>query len=176
MVRASASEGPSVRVKVLSVPPPDASVKSKLDAMEAKRADAEAQMLDQAIEEMGSLADVVVNELKASLQLQMSTLLIPVAPETRAAVFLKVTERDVPGMPAPEGLPQQLNVRVGGSDIPYPTISGLAQDMETRRDTAEHLLRKKILELELKLLEATNKFAKDALHRAVGSVLVRLLI
>ena len=46
LVRASAGEGPSVRVKVLSVPPPDASVKSKLDAMEAKRADAEAQLLE----------------------------------------------------------------------------------------------------------------------------------
>ena len=80
----------------------------------------------------------------------------------------------MPGMPVPEGLPQELNVRVGASDVPYPTIAGVAQDMETRRDTAEHLLRQRILELELKLLEAQNEFVKDALHQAVGSVLVRL--
>ena len=46
--------------------------------------------------------------------------------------------------------------------------------METRRDTAEHLLRQKVLELELKLLEAENEFVKDALHQAMGNVLVRL--
>jgi hypothetical protein len=176
-VRASAGQGPNVRVKVLSVPPPDASIKSKLDAMEAKRADVEAQMLDQAIQEMGELTDVVVNELKGSLQLQMSALLIPAVagavPKTHPPTLLETTERDVPGMPAPEGLPKQLNVRVGASDVPYPTVAGVAQDMETRRDTAEHLLRQKVLELELKLLEAENEFVKDALHRAVGSVLVR---
>ena len=178
--RASSGEGPNVRVKVLSVPPPDASIKSKLDAMEAKRADAEAQMLDQGIQEMGELTNVVVSELKESLQLQMSSLLIPTRGDVRlvspAATFLATAERDVPGMPVPEGLPQELNVRVGSSDVPYPTIAGVAQDMETRRDTAEHLLRQRILELELKLLEAENELVKDALHKAVGSVLVRLQI
>ena len=32
----------------------------------------------------------------------------------------------------------------------------LVQDMETRRDTAENLMRQRILELELKLLKAEN--------------------
>jgi hypothetical protein len=177
-VRGSAGEGPSVRVKVLSVPPPDASVKSKLDAMEAKRADAEAQVLDQAIQEMGELTAVVVNEMKESLQLQMSTLLAPtgigMVPKTRPRSLLRTTEWEVPGMPAPEGLPKQLNVRIGASDVPYPTIAGLVQDMEARRDTSEHLLRQKVLELELKLPDAENEMIKDALHRAVGSLLVRL--
>ena len=93
-------------------------------------------------------------------------------PKISPATLLETMERDVPGMPAPEGLPQQLNVRVGASDVPYPTIAGVAQDMEARRDSAEHLLRQKVLELELKLLEAENELIKDALHRAVGSLLV----
>jgi hypothetical protein len=76
-------------------------------------------------------------------------------------------------MPAPEGLPAQLNVRVGASEVPYPTIAGLAQDMETRRDTAENLEKQKILDLERKLLEAENEYIKGALQGAVGSLLVR---
>ena len=43
--------------------------------------------------------------------------------------------------------------------------------METRRDTAESLLRQRILELELKLLKAENVMIKDALSAAVGKVL-----
>jgi hypothetical protein len=163
-------EGPtSVRVKVLAVPPPDASVKSKLDAIEAQRTGIEPQLLDQAVQEMGELTEVVVSELKRSLQLQMTTLEKPIA-----ASLLEVRELDIPGMlAAGEGLPKQLNVRVGSSEIPYPTIAGLAADMETRRDTAEHLERQRILELQLKLLDAENEYVKDALQGAVGSFLMR---
>ena len=45
--------------------------------------------------------------------------------------------------------------------------------METRRDTAENLLRQRILELELKLLKAENVMIKDALNVAVGRVLAQ---
>jgi hypothetical protein len=139
-----------------------------LDAIEAQRIGIEAQMLDQAVQEMGDLTDVVVSELKTSLQLQMAAIEKPVV-----ASLIETKEQDIPGMPAPEGLPKQLNVRVGSSEIPYPTIAGLAQDMEARRDTAEHLERQRVLELQLKLLEAENAHIKDALQGAVGSFLVQ---
>ena len=93
-----AAGGANVKVKVLTVPPPDASIKSKLDAMEAKRTGLEAQMLDQAAQEMAALTEVVVRELKESLQLQMSAFsateaLVNKSPGTS---FLETKVRDVP--------------------------------------------------------------------------------
>jgi hypothetical protein len=173
--RVEAAGGANVKVKVLTVPPPDASIKSKLDAMEAKRTGLEAQVLDQAVQEMAALTEVVVRELKESLQLQMSAFSATegLAKKSAGTSFLETKVHDEPGMPAPEGLPAQLNVRVGASEVPYPTIAGLAQDMETRRDTAENLEKQKILDLERKLLEAENEYIKGALQGAVGSLLVR---
>jgi hypothetical protein len=153
---------------VLSIPPPDASIKSKLDAIEAQRTGIEAQMLDQAVQEMGKLTEVVVGELKTNLQMQMSALEL-----SSLRSFLYTKEREIPGVAVPEGLSSQLNVRVGSSEAAYPTIAGLAQDMETRRDTAEHLERQRILELQLKLLEAENEYIKQALQGAIGSFLAK---
>lgn len=167
--RTGAGKGSStVRVKVLSIPPPDASIKSKLDAIEAQRTGIEAQMLDQAVQEMGKLTEVVVGELKTNLQMQMSALEL-----SSLRSFLYTKEREIPGVAVPEGLSSQLNVRVGSSEAAYPTIAGLAQDMETRRDTAEHLERQRILELQLKLLEAENEYIKQALQGAIGSFLAK---
>ena len=169
-LRSRARDVPNtVKVKVLSVPPPDASIKSKLDAIEAQRTSAEAQMLDQAVQEMGELTGVVVGELKTNVLMQMSAL---ESPSQRS--FLDTKTREIPGMPVPEGLPEQLNIRVGASEVPYPTIAGLGQDMEARRDAAEHLEHTRIMELQLKLLEAENEYIKEALQGAVGSFLEKL--
>ena len=73
---------------------------------------------------------------------------------------------------SPEGLPKQLNVRVGAADVAFPTISSLVQDMESRRDASESLARERVLEMETKLLKSENAMAKEALHFAVGRVLV----
>merc|ERR1712166_1494978 len=114
---------------------------------------------------MGELTKIVVAELEKQLQLQMEPWMVS------SMSLLRAKARQVPG--SPEGLPKQLNVRVGASDIPYPTIASLVQDMETRRDTSENLLRQRILELELKLLKAENVMIKDALNAAVGRVLAQ---
>ena len=66
-----------------------------------------------------------------------------------------------------EGLGMPMNVRVGTSEVGYPTIGSLAQDMASRRDSMEGLERAKILELTLKLLEAENEMIKDALDGVV---------
>jgi hypothetical protein len=58
--------------------------------------------------------------------------------------------------------------------VPYPTVAGLAQETAMRRDTAEHLVRQKILELELKLLEAENGIIQEKLEQALGSILTQL--
>merc|ERR1719171_178654 len=159
----NSAEEPSVRVKALAAAPPDPAIKIKIDQLEEQRGAAEALMLDVAIAEMGELTKIAVAELEKQLQLQLEPWLVG------SGSLLHSRVRQVPG--SPEGLPKQLNVRVGASDVPYPTIASLVQDMETRRDTAENLLRQRILELELKLLKAENVMIKDALSAAVGRVL-----
>ena len=118
------------------------------------RAASESQLLDTAVAEMGELTKIVVAELEKNLQLQLDPWL------ASAGSFLKA---QIPG--SPEGLPKQLNVRVAASDLPYPTIASLVQDMQTRRDTAENLARQRILELELKLLKAWELFDPYRVYR-----------
>jgi len=163
--RPNSAEEPSVRVKALAAAPPDPAIKIKMDQLEEQRSAAEALTLDVAIAEMGELTKIVVAELEKQLQLQIEPWLVG------SGSLLRSEARQIPG--SPEGLPKQLNVRVGASDVPYPTIASLVQDMETRRDTAENLLRQRILELELKLLKAENVMIKDALNAAVGRVLAQ---
>merc|ERR1719263_762710 len=163
--RPNSNEEPSVRVKALASAPPDPAIKSKIDQLEEQRGAAEALMLDVAIAEMGELTKIAVAELEKQLQLQLEPWL------TGSGSMLHSKAHQVPG--SPEGFPKQLNVRVGASDVPYPTIASLVQDMEARRDTAENLLRQRILELELKLLKAENILIKDALNAAVGTIMAQ---
>jgi hypothetical protein len=165
--RVQGVEGPSVKVRVSGGAPTDASVKAQLEAMEAKRNAAEAQMLDQAISEMGEVTDVVVAELKKSLQQHMGAFLARDVVPPAASSFLERVERGSSGAAPAESLGTPMNVRVGTSEVPYPTIGSLAQDMETRRDAAERLERAKILELMLKLIEAENEMIKEALAGAM---------
>jgi hypothetical protein len=165
--RVQGVEGPSVKVRVSGGAPTDASVKAQLEAMEAKRNAAEAQMLDQAISEMGEVTDVVVAELKKSLQQHMGAFLARDVVLPAASSFLERVERGSSEAAPAESLGTPMNVRVGTSEVPYPTIGSLAQDMETRRDAAERLERAKILELMLKLIEAENEMIKEALEGAI---------
>ena len=70
-----AADAPSVRVKVVPAPPPDPVLKGRIGEVERKRADAEAQMFEQATAEMKDLTQVVVSELEGQLQLQVHMLL-----------------------------------------------------------------------------------------------------
>ena len=157
--RARGVEGASVKVRVSAGAPVDASVKSQLEGMEAKRDGAEAEMLDQAISEMSEATDVVVSELKKSLRQHSGAV---------GSSFLERAGHQVEaGAASAEGLGMPMNVRVGTSEVGYPTIGSLAQDMASRRDSMEGLERAKILELTLKLLEAENEMIKDALDGVV---------
>lgn len=161
--RLNSAEEPTVRVKALAAPPPSPTIKSKIDGLEEERAAMETHMLDTAVAEMGELTKIVIAEVEKALQLQLEPWLVS------SGSLLHVRAKQIPGYP--EGLPKQLNVRVGASDVPYPTIASLVQGMESRRDTAENLIRQRVLELELKLLKAENAMIKEALDAAVGRVI-----
>ena len=104
----------------------------------------------QAITKMGELTDIVVAELKASLQEQVDALLVATAP--RGVSLASFFEKGGRGVRSENDLAEATNVRVVTAEVPYPTIVGLVQEMETRRDVAENLERQKILEFEQKLL------------------------
>merc|ERR1712048_399511 len=72
-----------------------------------------------------------------------------------------------------ERLPKQTNVHVTPSDVSYPTIASIVQDMEARRDLSESLVKSKILDMELKLLKAENSMAREALNVAIQQALAQ---
>ena len=73
----------------------------------------------------------------------------------------------------PSGLKALTNIQIAAADEPYPKISELVLDMEMRRDVAEDRERARIIELELKLLQAENDIIKEVLQRDVGRMLAR---
>jgi hypothetical protein len=66
-----------------------------------------------------------------------------------------------------------VNVKVGSSEVPYPTVYRLIYEMETRRDLAEKWERLKILEFEMNLQKAEDEMIKDALHQGIQKVIAK---
>lgn len=170
---AAAADQPSVRVSVVPAPPPDPSLKVKMDDIEQRRSKAEGLLFEQAAAEMKDLTRVVLAELQAQLQMHMDVAL-PSASARQDARSSAAEAAAFPGsaagsgLRAGEGLPKQVNVRVGSSELGYPTVSSFVQDMESRRDASERLARERILEAQMKLVTAENAVIKQALHGAVG--------
>lgn len=153
----------ALKVNLLMNPPTDPSVKGMLERIEDKRLYAEGHVFQQACQEMQGLTDIVLDELAAQLQLRSSVFVaharsaaLRPSIATPATAFLAVSKR--------------ANVRVVASDEPYPTVSQLTQDMEMRRDAAEAVGRRRILELELKLLEVENGWIRDGLREAIQRI------
>ena len=63
------------------------------------------------------------------------------------------------------------NVRVAASEEPFPTVSAMVEVMEAERDQTESLARRRILELETRLLEAEKQMIGKSLEIALGHVL-----
>lgn len=163
----------TVRVIAHAESPPDASVKEGINAIESKRLDAENAVFEQAQGEMNGLTELMLHELEAEIQSRVNTFM----GRTQALTHVN-TKKTSSNLAAfvethQQQLPKQANVRVVASDVPYPTVAGLVQDMETRRDIAENLERAKIVELELQLLKVENDMAKEALDRAVERIIAQ---
>ena len=62
-----------------------------------------------------------------------------------------------------------LDVRVGASDVPFPTIESLVQQMENRRVASEESVRQHVLGLELQLLQAGNDMLEERLHASLAA-------
>merc|ERR1712196_521159 len=72
-----------------------------------------------------------------------------------------------------EQMPSQANVRVVPTDVDYPTVSSMVKGLEARRDIAENMERKLILDKQLDLLMACNSAIAEVLKAAVDRILVQ---
>jgi len=157
----------SVRVNVIPSAPLDVVVKTHIDSIESHRTGAERDFFEQAHAEMQGLSDLVLSELEAQIVSHVDALLGRggVAVQAPHATGFADVFHDRAGT-----IPKQAHVRIVASEVPYPTVSSLVQDLETRRDIGEHLERAQIMRLQLELLKAENAVAKDALSLAVARV------
>merc|ERR1712118_629518 len=101
-------------------------------------------MFDQALGDMATLTSTALTEFQETMKASLKT------------SFLQTSN-------SKEG-----NVKVVESDIPYPTVASMVQDMETRRDRSETLAKAKITELKLSLLKALNEMIRSKLTNGIS--------
>lgn len=176
----AAGAGPSstdhVVVKVTAVPAatPDAALRKEVDAIGERQMDALRRMFEQASANLKGLTDVLLNEYHDEVQKHFDLLLSHHVPNSlrgnrqedlllNLAGFVESGQlRNAVGAP-----PGQANVQVVASSSSS-SLSSSLQNMAARAGVAEHLGRRKLLALEMQLLEAAHRVMKATLQAAVG--------
>lgn len=150
----------TARINLLPVKQPDASLERNINELEQKRTKDEGKVFEQADSEMKGLAKIVQNEAEAQIVRHVNACLHALKFGARAgqATFLAGSIGFLSAqLPLPQsGSQLTTNVRVMASEEPFHTVASMVADVERRRDTSEGMLRTRILELELKLLQAAN--------------------
>jgi len=152
----------TARINLFPVASPDGSLEQHIKAIERKRSRDEGSIFKQAVSEMNALTQIVQNEVEAQVLRHANDFLhtAQYSLDTHPQTFLHKTVSAgllSAGQPVgASGLQLTTNVRVAASEEPFHTVSALVEDMERRRDASEELIRKRVLELELKLLQAEN--------------------
>jgi hypothetical protein len=155
----------TARINVLPAKGPDASAEARIKAIERKRAREENTIFNQAVSEMSALTQIVQNEVEAQITRYTNNLLHSV----RVGAPLQQLPRQAAGLlsasqPMVASGPQlTTNVRVAASEEPFYTVAALVEDMERQRDASENAIQKRVLELELRLLQAENELVKGHL-------------
>merc|ERR1712048_236949 len=154
----------AVKISMIPIPPADPKIKTMMDKIEDKRANAEMAMLEQACKEMQSLTDIVLHELGAQLHSHVSAMQLLKQP-SKAVAFLEHKQPLIG-----TGLPVKANVRIASSTEAFPTIAEMVQDMEMRRNKAENQETSVVLEMQLQLLQAENVMIKEVLNSAIHRI------
>ena len=151
----------SFAIEVLPPHEPDVAIKSKLDQIEQTRSTDEEHIFQQAVREFAALEIIFKNEVLAQLSAQASGL-----ESHKSASFLQTSK----GMHRSGSfdLPSNLNVRLGASAQPFPTIEGLALAMGDRRDASEGVVRNRVLDLESQFFKAANDVLREALRAGLS--------
>ena len=165
---------PSVGVALAVFPQnePDAALKEQIEQIEQSRSAGESGVFEQAVREVHGLGRIVVRELKEQLLRQVRN--VERAPRASApAGFLQEQELGRHGVETPveHFSAPELDVRLSASSVPFPTIAGLVEAMEARRDTSEEQVKRQILAAELRYLRAANELVRDACRVAVNQLL-----
>lgn len=162
--------GPSVlavKVNVLPASPPDPVLRPAIDNLESLRADREKDMFENAVGEFNALVTFVVNELEAQIESHIDSI-------AGSSAMALTHHKKVPALlERSEQIPAQANVRVVPTDVTYPTVSSMVQGLEARRDIAESVERKFILDKQLDLLMACNSAIEEGLGVAISRILAQ---
>jgi len=161
----------TTRINVLPMVGPDGSLEGNIQKIEAKRTQEEGKVFEQAMSEMAGLTRIVQNEVEAQITQHTSRLLhalkFGLGASPRAAV---ARSRSIGFLSAGQpilasGHQLTTNVRVMASGEPFYTVASMVEGLERRRDASEDLIRQRLLELELKLLQGVN----DLVSAKVGT-------
>lgn len=156
----------SVEVHVSPSTLPEPAVGKHVRSIEMQRSELESRLFDQAISDINDLPRLVANELEEQIGQYTQSYVRDhdrVGLIDRQTSFLSASSHDQ------GATTQQANVQVLASS--YPTIESLIQDMQSRRDNTEDLVRARILELEMKFLMALNDLAANTLDAAARRLL-----
>lgn len=167
----------TARINLLPAASPDASLESKIQAIEARRSRHEGDIFRQAVSEMRALTQIVQSEVEAQITRHANNFLHTARygfdgghstfpSKVTSAGFLSASQPVLSS-----GLQLTTNVRVRAGEEPFQTVAALVEDLERRRDASEELIRKRLLELELKLLQAENNLIADHLGSWVARIL-----
>ncbi|EDO06990.2 uncharacterized protein BBOV_IV006310 [Babesia bovis T2Bo] len=169
----------SVRVMMGSVNMPDPIIKTKMEQIEQSRSYDEIQTFHQQSAELGQLSNVTLIELERALAMQLkpytSILEIYKANNNRSQATAENTAAPTFIQTGAFGLPttKQLNVKIGQSEDPYPTVEDYVMNMEKKRDAAERNERNTALAMYLKLVKAQHEMIRDELRAATSAIISR---
>ncbi|GAW82810.1 41K blood stage antigen precursor 41-3 [Plasmodium gonderi] len=180
---------PSVKISLSELTEPSVDIKEKMEEMEQYRTDEEVAMFEMAISEFSILTDITILELEKQIQLQLNPFLVDKKIVHRSLTKqLKELEKRDEKEKIRENFQRQssfleegenedtgniLNVKISQTDYGYPTIDELVMQMQKKRDISENLERKKILDLQMKLLKVQSEMLKDALHFSISKVMAQ---
>jgi len=156
----------SVKVNAFAPNPPDPMLRADIDDIESLRSNKESDMFESALEDLKALSSFVMKELEVQVHDQVNGIVGGTAQTAmlRSSAFLEDRSRQ---------LPAQSNIRAVPTDMKYPTVASMVQDMESRRDISENLARKRILEKEIDFLMDCNDAINNGLKTAVARILAQ---
>ena len=166
-----------IKVNVVDVAQSSKDTVSAIELVDKTWTAGERKMFQQACREFDWLTDIVKKELKADLVeasnkfLRSSSRLTSSGMNLRASSHASAWESALTTSSARSSLKSGVaNVRLAPSDTKWPRISELIQDMLLRADKHHEQAQAKILDLQLRLLQAENAIIKEGLHSAVQAL------
>ena len=144
-----------MQVNVLPVAPASAGTLRKIQALDTKLKQEEAQMYEQAMKELNGLSEIVLSEVRSQIGAQLKS--------QRAASFVQTQSRDLPSV---------ANVVVGAA-APFATTAGTVALMEAKQSAGAAKQMANVLAMEKKLLKELNSMVQTTLgdQRALASAM-----